>query len=218
MSKSKTEAKRGTFLHEKSRSDNSAFAQLLFLLLPELVFFITSFSVTENTRFQKTATDANARNVSSNFASEDTKIEKMKKKVLIIISVVILICLVFIILFFPFKNKTEVENEKFADEIITQFRNDAENDIKNDDVKTFGFGLPLPPKNKNQEIVQVKTDSILKNYGISIKNLGCTIMPELSKATEEYEKITEVYLTNRNGKGWRIKMENDIQKINKNYR
>jgi len=143
---------------------------------------------------------------------------KMKKKVLIIISVTILICSVFIILFFPFKNKNEVENEKFADDILTQFRKDAENDINNDDVKTFGFGLQLPPKNKNQEVIKVKTDSILKIYGISVKNLGCTIMPELTKATEEYAKITEVYLTKRNGKGWRIKMENEIQKINKNYR
>ena len=73
-------------------------------------------------------------------------------------------------------------------------------------------------KNKNQEVIKVKTDSILKIYGISVKNLGCTIMPELTKATEEYAKITEVYLTKRNGKGWRIKMENEIQKINKNYR
>ena len=47
--------------------------------------------------------------------------------------------------FFPFKNKNEVENEKFADEILTQFRKDAVNDINNDDVKTFGFGLQLPP-------------------------------------------------------------------------
>ena len=43
-------------------------------------------------------------------------------------------------------------------------------------------------------------------------------MPELTKATEEYEKITETYLTKRNGKGWRIKMENEIRKVNKNYR
>jgi hypothetical protein len=142
----------------------------------------------------------------------------MKKKVLIIISIAILICLLFIVLFFPFKSKNEIENEKFADEILTQFRKDAENDIKNDDVKTFGFGLPLPPKNKNQEIVKAKTDSILKIYGIKVKNLGCTIMPELTKASEEYEKITDVYLTKRNGKGWKTKMLNGIQKVNKNYR
>ena len=142
----------------------------------------------------------------------------MKKKLLAITAVAILLCLLFVILFFPFKNINGEENEKFADEILTQFRNDAENDIKNDDVKTFGFGLSLPPKNKSQEIAKLKTDSILKVHGISIKNLGCTIMPELTKAMEEYEKITEVYLTERNGKGWRIKMENKIQKINKNCR
>lgn len=50
-----------------------------------------------------------------------------------------------------------------------------------------------------------------------MKNLGCTIMPELTKATKEYEKITEVYLTKRNGKGWKAIMENEIQQINKNY-
>ena len=142
----------------------------------------------------------------------------MKKKALIIISIAVLTCLVIIALFFPFKNRTEIENENFANEILIQFRNDAENDIRNDDVKWFGFGLPLPPKNKNQEIVKVKTDSILKIYGISIKNLGCTIMPELTKATKEYEKITEVYLTKRNGKGWKAIMQNEIQQLNKNYR
>lgn len=142
----------------------------------------------------------------------------MRNKKLLIILIAFLICIGFIFLFFPFKNKAKIENEKFANEIISQFRKDAENDIKNDDIKTFGFGFPLPPKNKNQEIVKTKTDSILKIYGISVKNLGCTIMPELTKAKKEYEKITEKYLTKRNGKGWRVKMENEIRKINKNYR
>jgi hypothetical protein len=142
----------------------------------------------------------------------------MKKKILIIISVTILVSLSFFTLFFHFKNKKEVQNEKLEDEILTQFRKDAENDIKNDDIKNFGFGFPLPPKTKNQEIVKIKTDSILKIYGISSKNLGCMIMPELTKGILEYEKITEVYLTKRNGKDWRIKMETEIHKINKNYR
>ncbi|KFF06565.1 FEKKY domain-containing protein [Flavobacterium reichenbachii] len=111
-----------------------------------------------------------------------------------------------------------IENKKYFDEILTEFRKKAEKDIKNDDVKTFGFGLSLPPKNKIQEIEKVKTDSILKIYGLKVKNLGCSITPELTKASEEYEKITEVYLTKRNGKGWRMKMENEIQNVNKNYR
>jgi L-cystine uptake protein TcyP (sodium:dicarboxylate symporter family) len=111
-----------------------------------------------------------------------------------------------------------IENKKYFDEILTEFREKAKNDIKNDDVKTFGFGLPLPPKNKVQAIEKTKTDSILKIYGLKVKNLGCTISIELTKASEEYERITEVYLTKRNGKGWRLKMENEIQKVKKNYR
>jgi hypothetical protein len=111
-----------------------------------------------------------------------------------------------------------IQNKKSYDEILSEFRKDAENDIRNDDVKTFGFGLPLPPKNKVQAIEKTKTDSILKIYGLKVKNIGCTIMPELTKASEEYEKITEVYLTKRNGKGWRLKMEAEIQKVKKNYR
>lgn len=111
-----------------------------------------------------------------------------------------------------------IQNKNSYDKILTEFRKDAENDIRNDDVKTFGFGLPLPPKNKDQQIAKTKTDSILKIYGLKVKNLGCTIMPELTKASEEYTKITEDYLTKRNGKDWRVRMENEIQKVNKNYR
>ena len=110
------------------------------------------------------------------------------------------------------------ENKRNYDEILSEFLINAKKDIKNDNIKTFSFGLQLPPKNKTQEIEKTKSDSILKIYGITIKNLGCTIMPELTKATEEYNKVTEIYLTKRNGKGWRAKMRKELQKVNKNYR
>jgi hypothetical protein len=139
----------------------------------------------------------------------------MRTKSIITISGLILISAIVVLVYKPFGQS---KNSKFEEELLAQFKKDAENDIKNDNVKTFGFGLPLPPKNKVQEVEKVKTDSILKSYGLTVKNLGCTIMPELTKASEEYEKITEVYLTKRNGKGWRMKMENEIRKINKNYR
>ena len=139
----------------------------------------------------------------------------MRTKLIIAISSIILFSAIAIIVYKPFARSN---NSEFETELVAQFKEDAESDIKNDDVKTFGFGLPLPPKNKVQEVEKVKTDSILKIYGLTVKNLGCTIMPELTKATEEYEKVTEVYLTKRNGKGWRMKMENEIRKINKNYR
>lgn len=139
----------------------------------------------------------------------------MRTKSIIVISCVIIFSAIAVI---AYKHFTQSQSSEFETELMTQFKKDAENDIKNDNVKTFGFGLPLPPKNVTQEIEKTKTDSILKVYGLTPKNLGCTIMPELTKASEEYERITEVYLTKRNGKGWRIKMENEIRKINKNYR
>ena len=111
-----------------------------------------------------------------------------------------------------------VEKKRNYDEILSEFLNNAKNDIKNDNIKRFSFGLQLPPKNKAQEVEKIKSDSILKIYGITIKNLGCTIMPELTKATEEYKKVTEVYLAKRNGKGWRVKMKRELQKVNKNRR
>lgn len=111
-----------------------------------------------------------------------------------------------------------IEHKKFYNETLAEFRKDAENDIKKDDVKIFSFGLPLPSKNNVQNIAKIKTDSILKIYGLSVKNIGCAIIPELMQATEEYKKITEVYLEKRNGKGWRTKMKNEIQKVNRKYR
>ncbi|MEN9337250.1 MAG: hypothetical protein RLZZ500_2237 [Bacteroidota bacterium] len=139
----------------------------------------------------------------------------MRTKSIIAISSLILISAIAVLIYYSLNHS---KNSEVETELILEFKKDAENDIKNDDVKTFGFGLSLPSKNEAQEIEKVKTDSILKVYGLTAKNLGCTIMPELTKATKEYEKITEVYLTKRNGKGWRMKMENEIRKINKNYR
>ena len=138
----------------------------------------------------------------------------MKKKVLIIICFCTLICFIIILLFVYTKNRNEFKNGKLLNEFITQYRIDAKNDIKNDDIKFFVYGLELPSKNNNQQIIKIKTDSILKTYGITVKNIGCLINPELTKATEEYKKITEVYLITRNGKDWRLKMKNEIQKLN----
>ena len=122
----------------------------------------------------------------------------MKKKVLNYSCLFILIC--FIIIFFYNKNRNEFNNVNLANEILTQFRIDAKNDIKNDDIKFFVYGLQLPSKNKHQQIIKIKKDSILKTYGIRVKNIGCIMNPELTKVTDEYKKITEVYLIKRNGK------------------
>ena len=98
-------------------------------------------------------------------------------------------------------------------QLVNEFRKEAESDIKNDNVKIHTQGLPLPPKN---EILQIQDDSIQKirkKYGLTRKNIGCIISPEITVAEEEYFKITELYLEERNGSNWRTKMQNEIDAI-----
>lgn len=105
------------------------------------------------------------------------------------------------------------ENKNLYDALLAEFKKDAADDIKNDNVKSFGFGLEMIPHGKQLQIR--KSDSILKIYGLSRKNLGCTIYPALTKASEEYERITDAYLNKRNGKDWKIRLKTELQKINK---
>lgn len=95
-------------------------------------------------------------------------------------------------------------------QLINEFRKEAEIDIRNDDVKILTQGIPLPPKN---EFLQAQDDSIQlvrKKYGLTIKNIGCIISPEINAAQDEYNKVTEIYLEKRNGKNWRTKMQDEI--------
>ena len=103
------------------------------------------------------------------------------------------------------------------DQLVNEFKREAEHDIMNDNVKVFSQGLPIPPKNESSQIEDDSIKKILKKFGLSRKNIGCTISPELTKAQEEYNKITEVYLEKRNGKNWRMRMENEIEKV-RNHR
>ena len=99
------------------------------------------------------------------------------------------------------------------DQKLSEFRERAEDDIKNDDVKSFGFGLALPPKTEFEVMQHIKIDSIKKQYGISSKNLGCSISDEMTAAVNLYKKITSEYLKKRNGNNWEAKMDKEIAKI-----
>jgi len=135
----------------------------------------------------------------------------MTRSTSIIISIIFLaICT---IIYFVNKKQNKKDSE-----LLIEFRKKAENDIKNDDVKIFGGGLPLPPKNERDGEKQKQIEIVRLKYGLHPKNLGCTISDELTKAQEEYIKLTDVYLNKRNGKGWRETMEKQIDSIKKNYR
>ena len=111
-----------------------------------------------------------------------------------------------------------IENKKHLEEVVTEFRKNAEKDIKIDNVKYFSQGFMLPPKSIIDAKNQSNIETIRKKYGLNHKNLGCTISPILMRAQEEYKKITDAYLEKRNGKNWEIKMRKKIDSINKNSR
>jgi len=98
--------------------------------------------------------------------------------------------------------------------LVTEYRNMAFHDIEADSVKTFGFGLPLPPRDSLELSRNNRKTAIYQKYGLYIKNLGCIVGDkELDAAANEYRKITDVYLEKRNGKGWEEKMSIEVNNL-----
>jgi len=101
--------------------------------------------------------------------------------------------------------------------LLVEYKNQAFYDIKVDSVKFFGFGLALPPRDSLELLKINKQVAVYTKYGLFRKNLGCIVGDkELDSAVIEYYKITKVYLEERNGKGWRRKMENELNNIVEN--
>ena len=101
--------------------------------------------------------------------------------------------------------------------LLAEYKNQALHDIEVDSVKTFTYGLPfispIEAQRKIQEIRKHKRDSIYKKYGLFMKNQGCVIGDKkMDEAISAYHKITDSYLDNRNGKGWKEKMEKELSK------
>ncbi len=140
----------------------------------------------------------------------------LKKNLLLNVFLILVSISNFVLIFiasFQSVNAFREHNREFK-QILAVFRNDAQNDVKNDDVKKLGFGLPLPPQNTSQELELRKNDSVLKIYGLTRKNLGCVISPTMVKVSQEYEKLIADYLSERNGKNWQFKMDKEIRKVN----
>lgn len=100
------------------------------------------------------------------------------------------------------------------DPLLIEYRNKAFHDIKIDSVKTFGFGLALPPRDSLDWSEENKKTAIYKKYGLYNKNLGCIVGDKkLEEATNEYRKITAIYLEKRNGKGWQKRLQTEADNI-----
>ena len=102
---------------------------------------------------------------------------------------------------------------EYQNQLVNEFKKEAEIDIKNDNVKIFSQGLILPPKNEYLQASEDSVQKIITSYGLTRKNLGCVISPELTAGIEKYNEITAAYLEKRNGKNWSERMYNQIDSI-----
>ena len=84
----------------------------------------------------------------------------------------------------------------------------AKNEIKNDEVSIEFFGMFEGVNNNDFE----KVDSIASSYGVKLRIVSdCIGILPYELAKMKYEKMTEEYLEERNGKGWREKMKKEIK-------
>ena len=132
------------------------------------------------------------------------------QKILLFLSILILIYILYFSTATFIKNKIELK--KIEKEYIEQ----AQKDIKNDNV-TFNYagGLTLPVFD---EKIYQKIDSIRKNYGIVYNNTGCIVDFKEIEAQKKYENIVKPYLEKRNGKNWEKKMSVEIENVMRDYR
>ena len=104
--------------------------------------------------------------------------------------------------------------------VTSENKEQAFQDIKADSVKVFTFGLPfispIESERKANEIKQDKISDVYHKYGLYRKNMGCVVNTKDDKSRKQYHKITDAYLDERNGKGWRKKLEKEINNIIEN--
>ncbi|MBV8326135.1 hypothetical protein [Chryseobacterium sp.] len=92
----------------------------------------------------------------------------------------------------------------------------AEKDIQNNKIMlTDAGGLSLPFQ--SQEILN-SIDNIRKKYGIVYQNTGCIIDPMDMEARKKYTETVTPYLTKRNGKDWKKRMQKEIDELITNSR
>lgn len=85
----------------------------------------------------------------------------------------------------------------------------AKRDIKKGDIKFVSFGFPMPCS-KDSEIKMV-----MNKYGFKVSNIGCIVTEQEINAIETYNNVVEKYLTQHNGKNWRITYQKEVDSLYK---
>jgi hypothetical protein len=98
--------------------------------------------------------------------------------------------------------------------LLSEYKIKAESDIKNGLIvyETVGLPISLGP---TEQMKEGKIDSLMKTYGLESRNIGCMVTAPLLKAQSEYEQLTARYLDQRNGPGWKHRMDIQIENIKK---
>ncbi|GAA6769103.1 hypothetical protein AAFH68_50670 [Flavobacterium sp. CGRL1] len=126
------------------------------------------------------------------------------------------------------------------DQSFKKILENAQHDIEVDSVKYFTTGLPFVKPILAKEVRDTMSEKTLKHfdtvekrldkaqmnqklrkkimnqYGLYELNLGCMIDKQTSLLSKEYKKATNPYLEKRNGKGWRERMEKELDSIAEN--
>ena len=98
--------------------------------------------------------------------------------------------------------------------LLSEYKIKAESDIKNGVIvyETTGLPISLSP---TEQIKEDKIDSLMRTYGVESRNTGCMVTAPLLKAQSEYEQLTAPFLDQRNGPGWKYRMELQIENLRK---
>lgn len=109
------------------------------------------------------------------------------------------------------------DNKKDFNNLLAEYQSKADADIKSGFIEIdYAGGLELP--SLQEQKMRAEIDSIRRTYGLLYRNSGCIVSAALIKAQEEYERLTKPYLDKRNGLGWEMRMEQQIEEVRQKYR
>lgn len=112
---------------------------------------------------------------------------------------------------------TYKQNKNYFNNLLSEYQQKADADIKSGFIEIeYAGGFELADEREPK--MRIKIDSVRRTFGLSYKNSGCIVSAAITKAQEEYERLTKPYLDKRNGLGWKERMDQQIQTIRHKYR
>ena len=61
----------------------------------------------------------------------------------------------------------------------------------------------------------IEIKMVMNKYGFKVSNIGCIVTEQEINAIETYNNVVEKYLTQHNGKNWRITYQKEVDSLYK---